>query len=105
MEQNLLVFMTCPKAEDAATIVSTVVEEGLAACGNILPGMRSIYRWQGKVQEATEALVLLKTTGTRYEALERRLTQLHSYEVPEIIAVDIDRGLTTYLRWLGETPS
>ena len=79
-----------------------MVEEHCAACANILPAVESIYWWEGKVEEGTEALVLFKTTAERYAALETTLRALHPYEVPEIICFTIEEGLPEYLRWVAE---
>jgi periplasmic divalent cation tolerance protein len=99
----LAVFVTVPNAVTAARIASAVVRERLAACANILPGVRSIYAWKGKVCDDRELLVVLKTTATRYEALERRVKALHPYEVPEIIALPVTRGSRPYLTWVRES--
>ena len=99
-----VVLVTCPHPEAAATLARTLVEEGLAACGNVLPGLRSIYRWQGQVQDETEALLLLKTTAARFEALRERVVALHPYEVPEVIALAVDAGHAPYLAWVAGGP-
>jgi len=78
-----------------------LVEERLAACVNVVPGLRSLYRWQGKVHEDAEALLLLKTTAARYQALQERLRALHPYELPEIVAVPVSAGLPAYLEWVA----
>jgi periplasmic divalent cation tolerance protein len=100
----LVVLVTTPTAEKAAEIARAVVDERLAACGNVVPGLRSIYRWQGQVQDDAEVLLLLKTTGARFEALRDRVLALHPYEVPEVIAVRVEAGSAAYLAWIaGET--
>lgn len=99
-----VVLVTCPHPEAAATLARTLVEEGLAACGNVLPGLRSIYRWQGQVQDEPEALLLLKTTAARFEALRERVVALHPYEVPEVIALAVDAGHAPYLAWVAGGP-
>ena len=98
-----LVFVTCPDPSVAQTIVSALVEERLVACGNILTGLTSIYRWQGKVEKATECLVILKTTKALLAELERRVAELHPYEVPEVVAVEAHRVNQEYARWVGES--
>ncbi len=99
----LLVLSTFPDAETARRIARTLVEERLAACGNLIPGIESIYRWQGEVETAREALVLFKTTQAAYPALEARLKALHPYEVPEILALPpTATGWPPYLAWVGE---
>jgi periplasmic divalent cation tolerance protein len=82
-------------------IAQAILREKQAGCVNILPSITSIFRWQGKVQRSREALLLIKTTGRRYRALEKTIRSLHSYEVPEIISVRIDRGLPQYIDWVN----
>jgi len=101
-EEILVVLSTFPDVETARRISRQLVEEQCAACANILGAIESIYWWEEKVEDANEALVLFKTSGNRYGSLETRLRQLHPYEVPEIIALPIERGLTDYLRWVCE---
>ena len=102
--EPLLIITNCPDEEVANAIALALVEEKLAACVNILPRVQSVYRWQGTVESASEIPLLIKTTSARYAALESRIRELHPYEVPEIIAVPITRGLPAYLNWLaGET--
>lgn len=97
-----LVLTTCPDADTARTIARTLVEERLIACGNVVPGLTSIYRWRGEVETAAECLVLMKTRSERVEPLARRLAELHPYEVPEVLVVPVDRGAPAYLRWVVE---
>jgi periplasmic divalent cation tolerance protein len=96
----LLVLSTFPDPATARRIARQLIEEKHAACANILPPMESIYWWQGKVEEAAETLVLFKTSANRYLELQAALRQLHPYEVPEILALPIDRGLPEYLQWV-----
>jgi periplasmic divalent cation tolerance protein len=96
------VFTMVGKAEDAEWISREVVERGLAACVNILPSVTSVYRWKGEVEKSDEILLLIKTTGERFEALREALVSMHSYEVPEVIAVQIDAGHLPFLAWLDE---
>jgi periplasmic divalent cation tolerance protein len=99
-----LVLTTCPNAELAQEIARALVNERLAACVNVLAGCRSVYAWQGKVCEDDEVPLLIKTTAARYPALEARLRELHPYELPEVIAVDLVDGLPAYLDWVaGQT--
>jgi periplasmic divalent cation tolerance protein len=100
--RRLIVFVTCNGSEEASQIARTLVEEKKAACANIIAGIRSIYRWQGKVHDDPEALLLIKTTDACYDALEKRIVELHSNDVPEIVAVDIAQGLPAYLEWVVE---
>jgi periplasmic divalent cation tolerance protein len=97
----LLVLTTAPGPEEAARLARTLVEERLAACGNVVPGLRSIYRWEGKVQDEGEALLLLKTTRARFPALRDRLLALHPYAVPEVLALPVEAGAEKYLGWVG----
>ena len=103
MNQNLfqIVLTACPDAACAERIARALVEEGLAACVNILPPMRSIYRWKGKIEDATEQLLVIKSTLARFPAICDRVRSLHPYELPEIIAVPIADGLPEYLAWLN----
>jgi periplasmic divalent cation tolerance protein len=104
MTEALVVLVTAPGAEKAAEIARAVVEERLAACGNVVPGLRSIYRWEGKVQDDQEALLVLKTTRARFDALRARVIALHPYEVPEVLALPVEAGSERYLAWIaGET--
>ena len=98
---TLLIFSSFADGGQAREAGRTLVAEGLAACVNILPGMTSLYVWQGKPEEASEVLLLIKTRRERYPALEARLRELHPYEVPEIIAVEVSAGLPAYLQWVA----
>jgi periplasmic divalent cation tolerance protein len=99
----LIVLTTWPDAESARAATRKLVEEKLAACGNLVPGIESIYRWQGNIETSSEVLVIFKTTTARYAQLEARIRELHSYEVPEILAVPVGAGLPAYLRWVVES--
>jgi len=101
---NLLILTNCPDETVANAIALAVVEEGLAACVNLLPRAQSIYRWQGVVESASEVPLLIKASAANYPALEQRIAELHPYELPEIIALPITRGLPAYLNWLAEKP-
>jgi periplasmic divalent cation tolerance protein len=104
MTDVLVVLVTAPSPEKAAELARRLVEERLAACGNVLPGLRSIYRWEGKVQDESEALLVLKTTRDRFEALRDRVLALHPYQVPEVLALPVEAGSEQYLAWVaGET--
>jgi len=98
----LLVYCTAPNLTEAKMIARTIVEKHLAACCNIIPAIASIYCWEGKVKEAGEALLLIKTTPKMYEQLEKEIKMIHSYSVPEIIAKQIDQGSTAYFDWIFE---
>jgi periplasmic divalent cation tolerance protein len=102
MTEAIVVLVTTPSPERAAEIARAIVEERLAACGNVVPGLRSIYRWEGKVQDEEEALLVLKTTRARFEALRDRVLALHPYEVPEVIALPVEAGSARYLAWIAD---
>ena len=97
----VLVLTTLPSARDAEPIGRAIVTEGLAACVNVLAPMRSIYRWKGAVEVADEQQVVIKTTAANVDALERRLRELHPYEIPEFVVVDLAGGTDAYLSWLA----
>ncbi len=101
MPQTLLVIANCPDEETANAVALAAVEAGLAACVNILPRVQSVYRWQGAVESATEIPLLLKSTATNYAALETLIRERHPYDVPEIIALPVERGLPAYLNWVA----
>ncbi|HET9818212.1 MAG TPA: divalent-cation tolerance protein CutA [Rhodanobacteraceae bacterium] len=104
LSSPLLVLSTCPDTETAGRIARALIEERLAACVNRVPGIASTYRWRGEILDDAEILLLIKTTRERFEALRARLVELHPYDIPEVIALDIARGHTPYLDWLaGET--
>lgn len=98
----LLVQITCPAA-DAPALAEALVRQRLAACVNVLPGVRSTYRWQGQVEQAEETLLVAKTTQARYAALETAVRRLHPYELPEIVAVHVTGGLPAYLQWVEDS--
>jgi periplasmic divalent cation tolerance protein len=99
--QTLLAITTLPDADSAEALARSLVEERLAACVNILAPCRSVYRWQGAVESAAEVPLLIKTTAERYAALEAAIRAAHPYELPEIVAVSIERGLPGYLAWVA----
>ncbi len=100
--KSIVVFITAPGEEEAAGIAKALVEEKLAACVNIIRGIRSIYRWEGKVEDEPEALMVVKSREGLFEKLSGRVRELHPYSVPEVIAVPITRGLKEYVDWIGE---
>ncbi len=102
LPEVLIVFCTCGAEDEAIRIASAVVEERLAACVNILPGIQSIYRWQGAVERARELLLLIKTTEAQFDALQDRIQALHSYDTPEVVAITVVGGSERYLAWLRE---
>jgi periplasmic divalent cation tolerance protein len=97
----LLVFCTFPDADTAAAVTKTLVGEKLIACGTILPGARSIYEWEGKMEDASEVLVLFKTAGPAYAKLEKRLIKLHPYDMPEIVAIEAGAASKAYAAWVA----
>ena len=99
-EEVLVVLTTWPDAEKARAAARTLVEEKLVACANLVPGIESIYRWEGAVETSAEVLVIFKTTIARYQMMETRILALHPYEVPEIICLRAADGLPRYLRWV-----
>ena len=98
----LLVFSTFPTEEKAREIVRCLVDEQLIACGNIVPALRSIYRWKDAVHEDAEVLAILKVSRPAYPAVQQRLRELHPYELPEIVAVPVEAALPEYLGWVAE---
>jgi periplasmic divalent cation tolerance protein len=98
--KEVVVFITAPNGDDAAKIARALVESRLAACVNIVKNVRSIYAWQGKVEDDSEFLLLAKTRRELFNELADRVKELHSYDVPEIIALPITHGSEDYLKWL-----
>ena len=105
LNQPLLVLTNVPEEALAQSLARALVEEGLAACVNILAPVASVYRWQGQVEHATEIPLLIKTTQARYEDVERAICRAHPYDVPEIVALPIAAGLPAYLEWMREETS
>ncbi len=102
MSEALIVFCTCGSQDEADRIANTLVNERVAACVNILPPLKSVYRWQGAVEQAEEVLLLIKTTPGQLARLRDRIPAIHSYDTPEIIAIPVAGGSERYLAWLGE---
>ena len=100
MSSFVIVLSTFPADHDAVSFATTLVDERLVACVNILPPMQSIYRWEGKVEQASEHQLVMKTTAARVEALKARLAELHPYDVPEVLVLTVSDGADTYLRWI-----
>ena len=103
MSDEKIIISTAGSREEAARIANALVEEKLAACVNIVGPIESIYRWQGKVENAQEFLMLVKTVAARSKVVMERIRELHSYEVPEAVVVSINDGLPAYLQWLSES--
>ena len=100
MTDKIIVFVTCESREEAERIAQAVVTEKLAACVNVLPGIRSCYVWERKLTWSEEVLLLIKTTRGRFGQLRDRVMALHSYEVPEVVSVSIDEASQSYLDWI-----
>ncbi len=101
-DKFLAVFVTAASQDDAVRIARAVVEERLAACGNIVGTVRSIYRWKGGIEDQAEVMLVLKTRAALFEALRQRVVELHGYEVPEVIALPVEAGHAPYLDWIRE---
>ena len=95
-----IVLTTCGERAAAEALARALVEERLAACVNLVPGVHSIYRWEGKVETADETLLVIKTTAERLGTLTLRITELHAYEVPEVLVLEAEGGEHRYLEWL-----
>jgi periplasmic divalent cation tolerance protein len=98
-----VVLVTAPSPEKAAELAHALVGEKLAACVNIVPGLRSIYRWEGAVEDAAEVLMVVKTTVDRFDALHQKVLALHPYQVPEVIRLDVAQGHLPYLDWVRDS--
>jgi periplasmic divalent cation tolerance protein len=100
----IVVLTTVSSDDEAVRLVRTLLDRRLIACGTLLPGARSIYRWQGKIADEREVLLLLKTRSARLEPLQEAFKELHPYKVPELLALSVDTGLEKYIEWInGET--
>ncbi|HLU24729.1 MAG TPA: divalent-cation tolerance protein CutA [Longimicrobiales bacterium] len=95
-----VVLVTAPDEKVAEDLVRALVEEGLAACGNLVPGLVSIYRWRGRIERDSEVLIVLKTTASAVPALLERVPALHPYEVPEVLVLPVEAGHGPYLAWV-----
>jgi periplasmic divalent cation tolerance protein len=102
MQEFIVVYVTAGSPAEGERLARALVEEQLAACVNRIAPIQSVYRWQGKVDQSEEQLLIIKTRKTLFTALEKRVRELHSYSVPEIIALPIVAGSEAYLQWLGE---
>lgn len=97
-----LVLCTCPDQDSARAIAENLIDQKLAACVNILPGIESVYSWQGKRESAREHLLFIKTAKRIYDEVEKTIIGLHPYDIPEVIAITIENGSTGYLNWISE---
>ncbi len=102
MTDAMVVLVTCGSEDEALKIARALVDERLAACANLVSPIRSIYRWEGKICDEREWLLIIKTQRGKYQKLDERVRSLHSYSVPEIIAIPITEGSSSYLRWIEE---
>ncbi len=105
MSEPIVVLVTCSSEEEALQIANVLVKEHLAACVNLISPIRSIYRWEGKIWDEKEWLLLIKTQNQRFEELEKKVKSLHSYVTPEIISLPITQGSLSYLDWIRENTS
>jgi len=101
--KHILVLCTCPSLNEADAVATALIEERLAACVNRLPGIKSLYRWKGRVTHDDEILLLIKTSADLFDRLEKTIKTLHPHETPEIIAVPIVAGSAEYLRWIEDS--
>ena len=104
-DEYQLVLCTCPDRESAQLIAEQLVGQKLAACVNILPGVISVYRWQGNIEESDEHMLVIKTVSDAFEELANTINELHPYELPEVIGVPIESGSLDYLNWISENTS
>ena len=100
--EPIVVFVTCGSEEEGLKIANALVEGRLAACANLISPVRSIYRWEGKIWNEKEWLLILKTQKERFGELEKKVRSLHSYSLPEIISLPISDGSSSYLKWIKE---
>ena len=103
MTDKKLVLTTASSKDEARKIARALVERRLGACVNIVPQIESVYRWEGKVEEAQEVLLIIKTTAAAFERVRDAIRELHSYDLPECICVSIEDGSPEYLKWIGES--
>ncbi|MCI0568014.1 MAG: divalent-cation tolerance protein CutA [Acidobacteria bacterium] len=99
----MLVLSTASSEKEAMTIAQALVDQELAACVNVVPAIRSIYRWKGKIWNEVENLIFIKTTSAQIEEIKKTIKELHSYELPEVLAVKIDEGEKNVLNWIGSS--
>jgi periplasmic divalent cation tolerance protein len=101
LTDKIVVLVTCGSPEEGRKVARALVERRLAACVNVVAGVESVYRWKGAVEEASECLLLAKTTRGQFEPLQSAVRELHSYELPEVVALPIVDGLDSYLSWIA----
>ena len=98
----MVALCTCPSRQEAERLGSLIIEKRVAACVNIIPGVQSVYRWQGQIEQDEECLLLIKTSKERFDTLSALIVDEHPYELPEVIGVSIEHGLSAYLRWIED---
>ena len=98
-----IVMSTAGSEDEGARIAKSLVEQKLCACVNLVPGVRSFYRWEGAVQDDAEVLLIIKTTQEKLQVLSDQLAEIHSYDVPEVLAIGVEEGSASYLEWLAES--
>lgn len=103
MAKYIVIFVTCASKKEALLIIKRLLDERLIACANIIEGVKSLFWWKGKVVKATESLVILKTARKNFDKIKKSIKELHSYEVPEIIALPIVAGEGDYLEWIDKS--
>jgi periplasmic divalent cation tolerance protein len=103
MTDQIVVLCTCASEEDGERLARALVTGRLAACVSVVPGLRSFYRWQGEIEEASEYLLLIKSSRDRFDGLREAIEKLHSYAVPEVLALPVVAGAPSYLAWLAES--
>lgn len=103
MTDQIVVLCTCASAEDAERLARALVTGRLAACVSVVPGLRSFYRWKGEIESAEECMLLIKSSRARFDTLREAIEKLHSYAVPEVLALPIVAGAPNYLAWLAES--
>jgi periplasmic divalent cation tolerance protein len=102
MTEKIVILSTCASEAEAARVAQTLVESGVAACVNVIPRVRSYYRWQGKLESGDEFMLVIKSSRDRFAAVRAAVERVHSYEVPELIALPIVEGAPAYLAWMEE---
>ena len=103
VREEIVIFITAPNEDEAATIARSLIDARLAACVNIVKNIRSVYTWQGNVEDDSEVLMIVKTRKDRFNALSAKVRELHSYDVPEVIALPVIDGSEEYLKWIQES--
>lgn len=102
MTDTRVVLVSAPDRDEAVGICHSLLSEGLVACGNVVSGVTSVYRWKGQVEEDSEYLIILKTTAERAPEVVKRVPELHSYDVPEVLVMEVAAGFQPYLTWVAE---